>query len=821
MQKLVFRNGAGNEIDLTSGNFGITNWAGLSNTPLNIQTQQVPFEDGGVFLDALMEQREIDVTVAIQDNNDLELRYQLKRELISALNPKLGEGVLIYTNDHLSKQIHAVPQIPLFENKNSNDKGTLKASVAFSCPSPYWEDVEETEVFIPSGIKKVVDNGGDVPCELQIEMFTTDVTNPQIKNITENKKIELNGTFHNGIIIDTKAGQKSVRKEEFKFSLRNTESDMCGVASSDDIIVMSPLNFGSLQTSKNGVVWDELDYKVSGKVIYEKSKGLFIALGGAVSPDGINWSQVFLRVANPQGITYSKTQDIFVAVGYGETNGEISTSPDGTTWTKRIGFEDNKPLLYGIAYSDNLDLFVAVGANGAVLTSSDYITWTEQNSGVNANLRDIIFSRNLNVFIAVGDNGTIITSSDGEEWTSYSNSSFSNIKSITYYDVMGLYFAVGDKIIVSSNGVDWAVDITPSQSLSCVQYLKPFGILMAVGNKGLIVTSNDGTEWKENKELYNIENINRIIYSKGLYITVGDSIIVSNENEETELITISNELFDITYSDSLDLFVAVGSEGTILTSSNRTTWTNRNSGVGSTELHGVTYSEEKNLFIAVGKLGTIIKSSDGINWTTVRNSGEDFDELKRVIYVDNLGLFIAVGYNSNILTSPDGTTWTSQNTPMTVGLLCICYSERLKLLVAIGDEGEVLTSYNGVIWVRQANSIEASYRGIIYSDKLGLFIAGGSKVMASSDGVDWGRIDIPNTVNDIIYSDKQDILIAVGNGGIIYNSVYVVSDNLINYLSTKSNMGLKLEVGENEILFSKDSGSLTGIITYRQKYIGV
>ena len=134
MQKLVFINGNGIQIDLTAGNFGITNWAGLSNTGLNIQTQQVPFEDGGVFLDALMEQREIEVTVAIYDGNNLELRYQKKRELISALNPKLGEGTLIYTNDYLSRQIKAVPQIPLFENKNSNDAGTLKASVAFSCP---------------------------------------------------------------------------------------------------------------------------------------------------------------------------------------------------------------------------------------------------------------------------------------------------------------------------------------------------------------------------------------------------------------------------------------------------------------------------------------------------------------------------------------------------------------------------------------------------------------------------------------------------------------------------------------------------------------
>ena len=137
MQKLIFKNGNGKEIDLTAGNYGITNWSGLSNTGLNIQTQQVPFADGGVYLDALMNQREITVTVAIQDNNNLELRYQLKRELISALNPKGGEGVLIYQNDYLARQIHAVPQLPIFENKKSNTSGTLKASVTFSCPDPY------------------------------------------------------------------------------------------------------------------------------------------------------------------------------------------------------------------------------------------------------------------------------------------------------------------------------------------------------------------------------------------------------------------------------------------------------------------------------------------------------------------------------------------------------------------------------------------------------------------------------------------------------------------------------------------------------------
>ena len=127
MQKLVFRNANGIELDLTSDPFGITEWEGFSADDLNIQSQQVPFQDGSVFLDALLGERELSVTVAMNDQNNLETRYRLRREMISKLNLKLGEGVLIYTNDYLSKQIHCIPQLPVFQNKNSNDSGTSTA----------------------------------------------------------------------------------------------------------------------------------------------------------------------------------------------------------------------------------------------------------------------------------------------------------------------------------------------------------------------------------------------------------------------------------------------------------------------------------------------------------------------------------------------------------------------------------------------------------------------------------------------------------------------------------------------------------------------
>ena len=78
MQKLVFKNPNGEEIDFTSGDFGVTRWEGFSHTDMDVQSQQVPFHDGSVFLDALLAERELSITVAVNDDGDLEKRYRLK-----------------------------------------------------------------------------------------------------------------------------------------------------------------------------------------------------------------------------------------------------------------------------------------------------------------------------------------------------------------------------------------------------------------------------------------------------------------------------------------------------------------------------------------------------------------------------------------------------------------------------------------------------------------------------------------------------------------------------------------------------------------------
>jgi hypothetical protein len=102
-------------------------------------------------------------------------------------------------------------------------------------------------------------------------------------------------------------------------------------------------------------------------------------------------------------------------------------------------------------------------------------------------------------------------------------------------------------------------------------------------------------------------------------------------------------------------FVAVGSNGTVMTSPDGEAWLNQESGT-RISLHGVTHAAGR--FVAVGELGLILYSDDARFWQ--RAASPWFYHLYAVTWGD--GLFVAVGEDSAILTSPDGVTWTLQRT---------------------------------------------------------------------------------------------------------------------------------------------------------------
>ena len=66
--------------------------------------------------------------------------------------------------------------------------------------------------------------------------------------------------------------------------------------------------------------------------------------------------------------------------------------------------------------------------------------------------------------------------------------------------------------------------------------------------------------------------------------------------------------------------VAVGANGTILTSSDGVTWVGQNSGTPN-DFFGVTF--QKDSFVAVGDLGIIKTSPTGTTWTTQSSGTRD------------------------------------------------------------------------------------------------------------------------------------------------------------------------------------------------------
>ena len=89
------------------------------------------------------------------------------------------------------------------------------------------------------------------------------------------------------------------------------------------------------------------------------------------------------------------------------------------------------------------------------------------------------------------------------------------------------------------------------------------------------------------------------------------------------------------------------------------------------------------LYVAVGSSGTVLKSTDGTTWTTVSATDSDngsnslSDNVKGVTYGSST--FVAVGTTSSgspsIITSTDATAWTHRTSGTTNTLYDVTYKE--------------------------------------------------------------------------------------------------------------------------------------------------
>ena len=349
MQRLIFTNANGETLDLTAKPFFVLSYDGISSAPYTEQTQQTPFADGDIALGGYFGARTITLSVALYDDGDLRKRYELRDKAIRILNPKIGAGVITYTNNALTRSIKAVPNPPVFPNKNVNDTGSYKFTASFVCHNPFWVGAHKTAV-IGSG-SAVLSNDGEVPSPVKISILS-ESENPRIINETTGQKIGINGTY-SGIEIDTTAGNKTVLLKPLGDANVEGTGNGRDIAYSPELNLYAVVGDGKCATSSDGVTWTARTIPAGTYNALAWNGSRFVAVGNSVSAtssDGVSWTARTI----PSGIynALAWNGSLFVAIG----NGVCATSSDGITWTARtIPTGDYNALAW------NGSLFVAIG----------------------------------------------------------------------------------------------------------------------------------------------------------------------------------------------------------------------------------------------------------------------------------------------------------------------------------------------------------------------------------------------------------------------------------------------------------------------------
>ncbi|MBE6060760.1 MAG: hypothetical protein E7215_11395 [Clostridium sulfidigenes] len=305
------------------------------------------------------------------------------------------------------------------------------------------------------------------------------------------------------------------------------------------------------------------------------------------------------------------------------------------------------------------------------------------------------------------------------------------------------------------------------------------------------------------------KNLMDIAYGNGIYVLVGDNGYIStstNLHDWTERInpaSIGNKkLMYIIYDGNPKRFIAVGEHMTILTSNDGITWTKRIKYDISNNRTAISiiFDNSKSRFILYWKdrtspysRGCMYSDNNGDNWSNIIDFGyygaigEDCIKFKN--------LFITVGYgqddsgNIPIRTSNTGIdnfAGRYGNTPF----YGICKKEDNSIAIAVGSNCNIVKSTDGVNWIQKHyESNYYLYSVIYYKNTFYAVGSSGAILQSSDDGETWekiNKIEINSNLNRI-RNVNTNLCLVCNDGNIIIQDLnkYLIKQKS-NYYTIKS-----------------------------------
>jgi hypothetical protein len=249
------------------------------------------------------------------------------------------------------------------------------------------------------------------------------------------------------------------------------------------------------------------------------------------SADGVGWTDLPSPIDTVTSLTTSDTS--FILTG---TDGAIYSSTDGVSWFD-ISLPNPVTIRHLAFQSGATQQYVAVCDGGAIYTSNNAILWLARSSGVSEDLLGVAYGDPAVGWVAVGAGGTVTQSQDGLVWTPVSTPYAEDLRSVAWDGTY--YVAVGESGLItgSLDGVTWSTRTSGVlDDLNVVEASNVSGntFLFAYGNNGRGLSSDDSIAWSS--------------------LTTG----------------VNKSLLDTTYTGNL--FITVGTSGTIISSTTGNTW---------------------------------------------------------------------------------------------------------------------------------------------------------------------------------------------------------------------------------------------------------
>lgn len=247
---------------------------------------------------------------------------------------------------------------------------------------------------------------------------------------------------------------------------------------------------------------------------------IMVGYGGAMmsSTNGTSWSNMSTGTTETlYGVDFVGAK--YIACG---TNGTVITSSNmGSTWTRT---SLSTAAFEGAAYSDGL--YIVAGGD-EVWVSNDATNWElSLKANTQKNFEGVIWDGEK--FIVYGDFGANYISNDGYSWDVYpiyyNQAIIKIVKAEGYLYAIPLW--VGSWIMRSADGYNWdyvVEDWAGEETRGFVSIAYGNGRLVAVGELGMIMYSDDGENWT--KITWGSQtNWDNIGYGFGKFVVVGTSV---------------------------------------------------------------------------------------------------------------------------------------------------------------------------------------------------------------------------------------------------------------------------------------------------------